>query len=122
MDEPVTLSFAAFWTWLYGHAGCILRAGTEDAVVYDDEDFHWAFLSEEPGTVVVQVLKGKHFVSEIFLRPEGVAYVQGTPGDTEGEFLFELITETEKERKAPYFFVLTHGYSESPSPAHSKVH
>jgi len=32
-----TLSFQAFWTWLQAHPNCILRAGTPEVVLYDDD-------------------------------------------------------------------------------------
>ena len=28
MDDPTTLPFESFWTWLSSHPNCILRAGT----------------------------------------------------------------------------------------------
>ena len=30
-----TLTFEKFWTWLGGHANCIVRAGTPEAVLLD---------------------------------------------------------------------------------------
>ena len=123
MDEPVTLSFQTFWSWLLGHPSCIIRAGTTESVLYDDDDLHWHFAGEDPATEVVQVLHGKRLVGEIFVRPEQVTYVQGALGDAEGEYLFELIAETERDRFAAYFFVLAHGYGEeSEAVPHARVH
>jgi len=83
MDDPTTLSFEPFWGWLTGHPNCILRAGTPDAVLYDDEDLHWHFGSEGDATVSVQVLRGKRLLGEILVEPEQVSYVQGTAGEDE---------------------------------------
>ena len=57
-----TLAFDAFWTWLQAHPNCIIRAGTPEAVLYDDEDLHWHFTAEGSDTLVVQVLRGKRLV------------------------------------------------------------
>ena len=39
--DLTTLSFDEFWEWLMGHPNCILRAGTPDTILFDDEDFYW---------------------------------------------------------------------------------
>ena len=111
MDHDRTLSFAEFWNWLLGHPDCILRAGTPEAILYDDDGLHWTFSEEEPQTMVVQVLRGKLLVGELLIAPDQIAYVQGLTPDHENEFVFELVIETETERFAAYFFVLVHGYS-----------
>jgi hypothetical protein len=41
-----TFSFETFWQWLMRHPNCILRAGSPDAVLYDDEDLHWHFAAD----------------------------------------------------------------------------
>jgi len=112
MAEPTTLSFEDFWNWLVTHPNCILRAGTPETVIYDDEDLHWHFAAEDPETLLVQVLRGKRFVAELLIRPEQVTYVQGAATAREDEYSFEAISETERERFAAYFFVLAHGYDE----------
>ncbi len=122
MEESVTLGFDAFWAWLMTHPNCILRAGTPEAVVYDEEDLHWHFAAAEDGVPVVQVLRGKRLTGELILMPEQVTYVQGTSAEEEGEYVFELISETESDRFVSYFFVLTHGYDGGDSLAHGRVH
>jgi hypothetical protein len=109
-DATPTLSLEAFWDWLVMHPNCILRAGTQETVIYDDDDLHWHFAAEGSDTWLVQLIRGKRLVGEILVVGDHVAYVQGTPGDHEGEYVFELITETETERLALYFFVLSHAY------------
>ena len=106
-----TLSFESFWSWLMQHPNCIVRAGTPDAVIFDEEDLHWHFASDGP-ILFVQVLRGKRLVGEIVLEPERVAYVQALTDEGQGEHGFELISESERERVAVYFFVLSHGFEE----------
>jgi hypothetical protein len=122
VDDQPTLSFADFWSWLTTHPDCILRAGTPEAILYDDEDLHWHFAEEEPETLVVQVLRGKLLVGELLIAPDQVAYVQGVAGDHDNEFIFELITETEVDRFPSYFFVLVHGYDDAGEVASRRVH
>ncbi len=94
------------------HPDCIVRAGTPECVIYDDDELHWTFTEEEPQTLVVQVLRGKLLVGELLIAPDQIAYVQGTTTDRDDEYLFELITETEVDRFPAYFFVLVHGFSQ----------
>jgi hypothetical protein len=124
IDDPLTLSFEPFWSWLAGHPNCILRAGTPEAVLYDDDDLHWHFANEGPGVHLVQVLRGKRLVGELVVEPEGVSYVQGSAGEEEGEFVFELIAENESEQVASWFFVLSHGYEaeQGATSSHGRVH
>jgi hypothetical protein len=112
VDDQPTLSFDAFWSWLVQHPDCIVRAGTPECVIYDDEELHWTFTEEEPQTWVVQVLRGKLLVAELLVAPEQIAYVQGTTTERDDEFVFELVTETEVDRFPAYFFVLIHGFSQ----------
>jgi hypothetical protein len=122
MDTPTTLPFEQFWRWVQLHPNCILRAGTPEAVLYDDDDLHWHFAAEEGSTLVVQVLRGKRLLGEIILDPEQLAYVEVLPGDVPEEFVFELVAETEQERFAPYFFVFSHGLDETERPVQHRVH
>ncbi len=105
-----TLSFQDFWDWLIRHPNCILRAGTQDAVVYDDEDYHWHFAIESPDTPLVQVIRGKRLVAEILISKERIAYVQGSVGEVEGEHIFDLVVEDEAGQLTAWFFVLAHAY------------
>jgi len=106
-----TLEFDAFWEWLVLHPNCILRAGTFQAVLYDDEDLHWQFAAEE-SALYVQIIRGKRLMGELMIEPEPISYVQLQESDREGEWIFELITENHHERYPAYFFVLSHGYDE----------
>lgn len=118
-SSTTTLPFEQFWTWLQRHANCIVRAGTPESVVYDDDDFHWHLAVEDEETLLVQVFRGKRVMAEIFLHPADVAYVQVEQRDEE-EFLFELISEDEHERAASWQFVLSHGYEDEEEPAGSR--
>lgn len=124
IDTGATLTFRSFWDWLTHHPNCILRAGTPETIIYDDEDLHWHFAIEPPNLFLVQVLRGKRAMSEIFVQPEHVSYVQTSGEDAESEHTFELITETDTDLVTTYFFVLTHGFidEESEELAHGPVH
>jgi len=124
MDEPLTLPFETFWSWLVTHPNCVLRAGTPEVILYDDEDLHWHFAAESAQTLLVQVIRGKRLMGEILLEPEQVTYVEGSAGERDDEYLFELVSETETDRVATYFFVLTHGYDGEQAQPHtpSRVH
>jgi hypothetical protein len=122
LDSPQTLDFETFWNWLVGHPNCILRAGTPEAVLYDDEDFHWHFASEEGDTLLIQVLRGKRLLGELLLEPEQVAYVEASAGDQDGEHVFELVSESESERVVAFFFVLAHAYQAETPFTPARVH
>lgn len=123
MDAPFTLPFAVFWKWLQKHANCIIRAGAPDAALYDDEDLHWAFQEEADGLFVVQMARGKRLVSELFLEPDRIDYIQAIPPQVEEEHVFELISESAGDRIAAYFFVLVHGYEdEDRAPSQRRIH
>lgn len=122
MEDGLTLPFDTFWTWLMTHPNCILRAGTPETVLYDDDDLHWQFVSEDPATLVVQMLRGKRLVGELLLGPEQIEYVQEAAGEQEGEVVFELISKADSESFAAYFFVLVHGYHNGGSSSQDRVH
>src|SRR5690606_27119852 len=98
------------------------RAGSADAVVYDDDDYHWHLGSEEPQVLLVQVVRGKRLVGELFLEPEKVTYVQAGQGDADGEVNFELVNETGNDRYVLFYFVLAHGYEEAEESSSRHVH
>jgi hypothetical protein len=112
MDAPFTMPFERFWSWLLAHPNCILRAGTPDSMLYDDDDLHWHFAAEGPETLLVQVLRGKRLMAELLVDPEPIAYVQAVPLERQDEHVFELIVETDSERFAAYSFTLVHGIEE----------
>ncbi len=121
MDAPFALQFDTFWNWISGHPNCVIRGGSLDAVLYDEEELHWYFTDEADGVKLVQVLRGKRLIGEIFVDPERIDYVQAVPSQVEGEHMFELIAETEGELIAVYFFALVHGYEEE-RKAPGRVH
>ncbi len=108
-----TLGFDKFWTWLQGHSNCILRAGTPEVVLLDQDDFHWTLVTEDEHTRVVQLSRAKELVCELLVFPADVAYVQVEPTETEGEWLFECIVESEKAREVAYHFVMAHEYDDA---------
>ena len=120
--EPQTIPFDVFWSWIVGHPNCIVRVGTPEAVLFDDDDLHWRFEAESEERLLVQLVRGKHLVGEIVIEPEAVAYVEAVAGDVEGEFGFDLISEEVDERLASWFFVLTHGYESEDTHPQVRVH
>jgi len=122
MEDAIPVPFEEFLTWVVTHPNCILRAGTPEVVIFDDDDLHWHFAAHEDGTPVVQVLRGKRLIGELFLIPDQVTYVQGSAGEQDGEYVFELIAENEDERVAAYFFVMVHGFDGESEFTPSRVH
>ena len=119
--EPTTLSFDDFWQWLLEHHNCILRAGTPETILYDEEEFHWNLTGNGAGNRVVQVVWGKRLLGELVVEPDRVTCVVGVPGEHEGEGVFELVSDTPQGRATIYFFILAHGYEENeetPRPVH----
>jgi hypothetical protein len=106
-----TLTFEVFWAWLKQHPNCIVRAGTPETVLYDDEPLHW-YIGEEGPECLVQSIHGKQVVGEIAVDPDEIAYVEALGEERQGEHVFEAISETENERVAAYYFVLSHGMAE----------
>ena len=110
-DTHGTLPFETFWGWLTRHPNCILRAGTANTVLFDDDDLHWHFAADEAG-LFVQVIRGKRLLGEMILDTEQIAYVEAFGEQESGEHGFEIISEDVSERSVVYFFVLSHGYEE----------
>lgn len=119
-ESPPTLSFSTFWQWLMQHPNCILRAGTHDAMLFDDDDLHWHFAADGP-VMFVQVIRGKRLMGELAVDSERVAYVQALGEEPEGEWAFELVNEAGTELMAAYFVVLSHGFEESAIPGHERA-
>lgn len=117
MMEMTTLSFETFWLWLQNHGNCILRVATPDAVIYDDDDLHW-WVGVENNLHVAQVVRGKRLRGEVIIDPERVSYVQALGEQAEGEYAFELVSESESERIAAFQFSMAHGLDEEESRPH----
>ena len=125
MPTNDTITLQEFWPWLADHSNCILRAGTPDSILYDDDDFHWRFMQENPRTLLVQLVRGKRLVGEVFIEPELVSSVRMNPGDKD-EVIFDLMAEADGQEQVLYYFVMAHGFEESePNVAnarHDRLH
>jgi hypothetical protein len=110
VSEPTVIKFAEFWKWIQGHPNCILSAGTPDCMIYDHEDFHWHFGQEEPDALLVQVIRGKHLVSELLIPRQGLTHVHAEMREEE-EYLFECFMESDQGPVPAYYFALSHGYT-----------
>jgi len=112
VERGSTLTLERFWNWLLNHPNCILRAGTADAALYDQEDFHWHFEQEGPSQEVIQLIRGKQLVGEMFLDTRDIQYVQAIPDNESGErgwYLFELVGGPKEEPLPMYHFLMSHG-------------
>jgi len=108
-----TLPFEEFWAWLGSHADCTLRAGTDDAWLYDQDDLHW-HVRQEDGQHWVQLMRGKHIVGEIGIDSTEIAAVQVSPvAETEGEFEYQLLSESGDDLRPIVVLILAHGYEET---------
>ena len=116
-----TYSFEEFWQWLMRHPNCILRAGSADAVLYDDDDLHWHFAAEGP-ILYLQVIRGKRILGELAVDSDRVSYVEWVGEDPADEHLFELIAETPEQRIAVYFVVVSHAFEEETPVDERAVH
>ena len=96
LKSVTTLGFEPFWQWLKLHPHCILRAGTPESLLFDEEDFHWEFMVDPEGLYIVQLVRGKRPVGELAISAQDISYVQ-VESESEEEHLFELITEHKKE-------------------------
>jgi len=121
-DSTPTMSIDTFWEWLTAHPNCILRAGTRETAIFDDDDLHWHVAREGTETLLVQLIRGKRLLGELLIPRDQIAYVQGGIGDQQGEFVFELVSSSDSVQSALFFFVLTHGYESRTEPDQRRVH
>lgn len=120
VETGATVAFDRFWRWLKRHPHCILRAGTPDAYLYDQDDLHWHIDEDDDRTPTVQLMRGKALIAELVLEPRDVLFVQATPDPDgeEGQHLFEVIGGGD-DAVAVYHFVMAHGLDDAGS-GHSK--
>ena len=120
VETGVTLPFDRFWRWLKRHPHCILRAGTADAYLYDQDELHWHLDEDDDRVPTVQLMKAKALLAEVALETRDILFVQVTP-DPDGEagqHLFEVIGGAESPY-AVYHFLLAHGF-EDEAAGHGK--
>jgi hypothetical protein len=108
---PAPLTFDAFWRWLSDHRNCVLRVGSTDVVLMDNELVHWDFFDEDE-RAIVQAIVGKSLVGEVVIERADVLFVQASPdleqpGST--AWNFELIGGNKGENYPLFTFLLTHG-------------
>jgi hypothetical protein len=113
VQSGATLPFERFWKWLKHHPNCILRAGTGDVWLYDQDDLHWHLEEDPDRNPSVQLVRGKHILAEIVLDVREAVFVQATlEAEVEGErhFLFDVVGGEEPL----YHFLLAHGLEDEP--------
>jgi len=106
------LTFDSFWRWLAEHRNCVLRVGSNDVVLMDNELLHWDFFDEDDGRAVVQAIIGKSLVGEVIIERSEILFVQASldlesPGSQ--AWNFELIGGPKDESFPLFSFLLTHG-------------
>jgi hypothetical protein len=103
-----------FWRWLQEHHNCIVRAGTRDAVLYDQDDLHWHLYEDGEHNIVIQLMRGKELMGEFSISRPDVMFVEATPAaEGEGQFEFNLVGGPEGEPLAMYHFLMAHGVEET---------
>jgi len=115
VETGATMEFDRFWRWIKRHINCIVRAGTPDAYLYDQEDLHWHLDEDDDRTPVVQLMRGKELLAEVVLDAPEILFVQvmPDPDGEQGQFLFEVIGGAAENPLPVYHFVLTHGLDET---------
>lgn len=111
-ETGAPLTFERFWRWLLDHPNCVIRAGSDDCTLIDHDDFHWDFLEEEDGTVIVQLVKGKGLVAELIISRRDVLFVQASvdvESATQGYWLFELIGGPKEDSYTVAHVLMSHG-------------
>jgi hypothetical protein len=115
LETGSTLTVPKFWSWLRQHPNCILRAGTYDCFLYDQEAFHWHLEEDADHNPLVQVIQGKQLVAELALDLRELLFVKAMPDPDaaeSGQYLFELMGGPQAEPYAVYHFVLSHGFEQ----------
>jgi hypothetical protein len=114
VETGSTLTFDKFWRWLKRHPNCILRAGTPDTTLFDQDDLHWHLEEDEDRVPLVQLLRGKQLLGEIAIEVREVLFVQAQPdpGGEAGHYLFELWGGGGDESFAVYHFAMAHALDE----------
>jgi hypothetical protein len=110
-EAAQALTLDSFWRWAAAHYNCILRAGSDQCVIYDQRYLHWHLIEEEQDLLVVQVVRGKDLVSELVIDARQVAYVESSVQDDEN-VLFELVGDVNGEPVPLYHFVMAHGFDD----------
>lgn len=106
------LTFERFWRWLLDHPNCVVRAGSEQCLLLDHDDFHWDFLEEEDGHVIVQLVKGKALVAELIISRRDVQFVQASvdpENAAAGYWMFELIGGPKEDSFPVAHVLMSHG-------------
>lgn len=106
------LTFDAFWRWIQEHHNCLLRVGSNDVMLMDNELLHWDFFEEEDGRAVVQAIVGKSLVGEVIIDRNEVLLVQASPDlEQPGSqaWNFECMGGNGEDNFPLFSFLMTHG-------------
>jgi len=114
--EATTLTLGIFWQWVGAHYNCIVRAGSDTCVFFDQPFLHWHLIEDLDGQLVAQLIRGKDLVGELVIDPRMVLYVEVTAQDDE-QVLFELVVDSDGEPIPQFHFLMAHGYDEDQDAA-----
>ena len=119
IDDPTSIPFGTFWSWLKRHTGCILRVGTPDIYVNDHELFHWMVDEDADNNPSIFLFFGKALISEVLMEARDVhKFVHVFPAkDPENpeHCLFQILGGAEDEEPYPMVqLLMDHGIEEEP--------
>jgi hypothetical protein len=120
-SNPQALTLPQFWRWLKLHYNCILRAGDDGCMIYDQPYLHWHLLEEEEDLLVVQVIRGKDLIAELIIDQRQIMYVEAVPQE-DNNVLFDLIGAVEDEPVSLVHFLLAHAYEDEGQDRHRWTH
>ncbi len=115
VQAGATMTFEKFWRWLKHHVNCILRAGSSEVWLYDQEACHWHLEEDDERNPTVQLVWGKNVVGEMVLDVREVVFVQAMPdpeSDQPSQFLFEVVGGEREEPQPIYHFLVAHGFED----------
>ncbi len=114
VETGATITFDRFWRWLKRHPHCILRAGTSDSFLFDQDDLHWYLDEDEDRVPTVQLLRGKALIGEIAIDTRDILFVQAMPdpnASEDGQHVFEAVGGGD-EPYPLYHFLVAHGFED----------
>ncbi len=109
--DTAAMSLEQFWSWASMHYNCIIRAGNESCLAFDQPYIHW-HLAREEGMLFVQLLRGKDLILEFVIDPTMVLYVEATPQTEDEQVLFDLVGNIQGEPLSIFHFLMAHGYED----------
>ena len=120
VEAGKAIPFDQFWSWLKQHTNCLLRAGTDECLLYDHEALHWQIEDDPDGNPNLLLILGKAVVGEVILETNEILFVQPSLDKSaeEPQYVFEVVGGPREEPYPLYHFVLTHGFEGEEATSH----